>query len=77
MAIKKNQASQLAIENQNFLPWLHALTIIGHSENIVIPPEHLEVIAYLFLDDATAAQAMREYKKFLKRWKAIQTEWES
>jgi len=54
-----------------YLEWLHELTVVGYSRDIVIPADHADVIQYIYLTTESIDQALDLYEKFRIRWAVL------
>ncbi|WP_432328862.1 hypothetical protein ACRQ5D_10700 [Mucilaginibacter sp. P25] len=54
-----------------FLQWLHELTVVGYSRDIVIPADHSDVIQYIYLTTESIDHALDMYQKFRIRWDVL------
>lgn len=68
---KISKHAEESLKKPEFQKWLHELTTLGYSENIMLEAEHMEVIVLYYTEKKTTRQALDEYKKFLKRWNAL------
>jgi hypothetical protein len=58
--------------DQNFLSWLHEMTVLGYDKNVTLDPEHAEIIELYFRKGMTPADALDRYiNHFLPRWNRI------
>jgi hypothetical protein len=59
--------------DQNYLSWLHELTIAGYGRNIFISPAHADAIMgiYALKDDDSIDKCLDMYLNFKRRWKAL------
>ncbi|QTE38532.1 hypothetical protein J3L18_05490 [Mucilaginibacter gossypii] len=57
-----------------FLQWLHELTVVGYSRDIVIPADHADVIQYIYLTTESIDHALDMYQKFRIRWDVLTAE---
>jgi hypothetical protein len=67
----KKSAHEVAIKNPAYFTWLHDLTTTGYEQNIIIPAEHSEGVAAIFLTPLEGVSPIERYIDFSKRMKAL------
>jgi hypothetical protein len=66
-----SKTTEILNNDPAYLQWLHELTVVGYSRDIMIPTDHADVIEYIYLTAESVDHALDMYQKFRIRWEIL------